>query len=416
MKKLFLGIAAAAALGFAAVSGMMNGQENKDMAVISLAEALEDYEYMWKVLEEDYALSKVAERKYLLSMDALKENYRKQIEALGEKQVDFMAFYGLLETCVGKFQGLGHLALLGPDAYAEIATPGLTYMETDPFGMWCLTICDDPVVKERYAYLETQYPKTAGTSKAADEENLTFREIDDDTAYVKIKSFRTDHIEEDREMLGRWFRENAGKENIIIDISENGGGSDLYWMELLVAPNIDSPMGYEKCYVTPYGEESREPYAAMGLTEETFETDFDVLRALPNINEDDLKGMRYYRKQRLTVSPLSDQKVCKGRFFVLAGKMTGSASEGFAIFCKATGFAVLVGENTRGDGGGANVFLAKLPNSGLIMKYRAMHVLNPDGSSNVEFGTTPDVKAKRNTRGEISYLGLCLDYIESLEP
>ena len=96
--------------------------------------------------------------------------------------------------------------------------------------------------------------------------------------------------------------------------------------------------------------------------------------------------------------------------------MTGSASEGFAIFCKATGFAVLVGENTLGDGGGANVFLAKLPNSGLIMKYRAMHVLNPDGSSNVEFGTTPDIKAKRNTRGEISYLGLCLDYIESLEP
>ena len=136
MKKLFLGIAAAAVLGLTAVSGMMNGQENKDMAVISLAEALEDYDYMWKVLEEDYALSKVAERKYLLSMDALKENYRKQIEALGEKQVDFMAFYGLLETCVGKFQGLGHLALHGPDAYAEIATPGLTYTETDPFGMW----------------------------------------------------------------------------------------------------------------------------------------------------------------------------------------------------------------------------------------------------------------------------------------
>lgn len=54
--------------------------------------------------------------------------------------------------------------------------------------------------------------------------------------------------------------------------------------------------------------------------------------------------------------------------------------------------------------------------SGLVLEFRAMHSLNPDGSSNVEFGTTPDVvySGKRGLR-DVSYLSVCLDYIESMD-
>jgi len=44
-----------------------------------------------------------------------------------------------------------------------------------------------------------------------------------------------------------------------------------------------------------------------------------------------------------------------------------------------------------------------------------MHGLNVDGSSNIEFGTTPDVIFKGVSRKNVSYLGVCMDYIESLE-
>lgn len=418
MKKWFWAVTAAVAVVFAAMPALMQEKEERNMAMISSEKALEDYDYMWKVLEENYPFLKLAERKYLLSADALKKNYRSQIEALGEGWIDFDVFYGLMEQCVGKFQGLGHLRLFTPAAYEE-AVRACEEAERqgmrDAFTDWCKTIYDDPVVKKRYNYLKTLYPTISGTSGISEKENLIFKEIDEKTAYVKIKSFALHRVEKDRESLEQWFIDNARTENLIIDISENGGGTDYYWMELLVAPNIDRPMESEAYYVTPYGEESREPYAAMGITEDSFERDLDALRALPAINEEDLEGIRYYRKTRRGVVPASDQRICEGRFFVLTGEKTYSAAEGFAMFCKDTGFATLVGENTGGDGGGNNVFPAALPNSGLIIFYRAMHSLNPDGSSNVEFGTTPDVMADRKTTGEISYLGICLDYIRNME-
>ena len=40
------------------------------------------------------------------------------------------------------------------------------------------------------------------------------------------------------------------------------------------------------------------------------------------------------------------------------------------------------------------------------------NVLNPDGSSNVESGTVPDVVPEIKGRKDTSYLGLCLDYIK----
>ena len=82
------------------------------------------------------------------------------------------------------------------------------------------------------------------------------------------------------------------------------------------------------------------------------------------------------------------------------------------MFCKNTKFATVVGENTGGDGGGRNVCVVKLPVSGLLLRFRAMHVLNPDGSSNVESGTVPDVVPEIKGRKDTSYLGLCLDYIK----
>ena len=82
----------------------------------------------------------------------------------------------------------------------------------------------------------------------------------------------------------------------------------------------------------------------------------------------------------------------EGRIWLLVGPQIYSASESFAVFCKETGFAKLVGEQTGGDGIGSldPVFL-QLPNSGILVQYTMMYGLNPDGSSSEEAGTTPDI-------------------------
>lgn len=61
---------------------------------------------------------------------------------------------------------------------------------------------------------------------------------------IKDVSFEEKHMKDDREVLRKWFLQNAYKEYIIIDITGNRGGTDYYWMDLIVAPNIESKMGY----------------------------------------------------------------------------------------------------------------------------------------------------------------------------
>ena len=94
----------------------------------------------------------------------------------------------------------------------------------------------------------------------------------------------------------------------------------------------------------------------------------------------------------LRVEPAAERAAFHGRVWLLVGPMVYSASESFAVFCQATGFAALVGSRTGGDGIGAlDPVMMRLPNSGILIQYTMMYGLNPDGSSSEEAGTTPDI-------------------------
>jgi Periplasmic protease len=93
-----------------------------------------------------------------------------------------------------------------------------------------------------------------------------------------------------------------------------------------------------------------------------------------------------------TVEPAAKPSPFRGRIWVLVDESVYSASESFVLFCQQTGFATLVCRTTGGDGIGAMdpVYL-QLPNSGILIQYTVPLGLNPDGSSNEEMGTTPDL-------------------------
>jgi C-terminal processing protease CtpA/Prc len=94
--------------------------------------------------------------------------------------------------------------------------------------------------------------------------------------------------------------------------------------------------------------------------------------------------------------------------YLLVNSNVYSASEGFAMFCKATGFATLVGSNTGGDGGMLTIRQFDLANTGLLISFSTTFSLNPDGSSNTEFGSIPDVYIGENQ----TELEACLALIE----
>ena len=170
----------------------------------------------------------------------------------------------------------------------------------------------------------------------------------------------------------------------------NSGGSEQYWQELLVAPLIDQPLSCMN-YALLADSDNNRPYIDDAFAPEMLHPIAD-LTELPALNQEGLAAATHYVESPLSVEPAAERSPFHGRVWVLVGEQVYSASESFAVFCKETGFATLVGSQTGGDGIGAldPIFL-QLPNSGLLVQFTMMFGLNTDGSSSEEAGTTPDL-------------------------
>lgn len=75
---------------------------------------------------------------------------------------------------------------------------------------------------------------------------------------------------------------------------------------------------------------------------------------------------------------------------VLIGEKSGSAADGFAAALQKTD-AILVGQNTHGEGLADSFLCDYMPNSGLVFTYMFGRAENEDGTDNSLFGTGPDV-------------------------
>ena len=116
------------------------------------------------------------------------------------------------------------------------------------------------------------------------------------------------------------------------------------------------------------------------------------LPSLPHLEPGDLDLATHFVRVCHRVEPADQPSPFRGRIWVLVDESVYSASESFALFCQQTGFATLVGSATSGDGIGTDPVFLQLPNSGILVQYPPVFFgLNPDGSSNEELGTLPDL-------------------------
>ena len=162
-------------------------------------------------------------------------------------------------------------------------------------------------------------------------------------------------------------------------------GSSFWW-----PPHIDHPLSSRHLALVrrsannnPYLDEAFSPSAFRPLS---------TLPELPGLDAADRALATDVLTVSHTVEPAAKPSPFRGRIWVLVDESVYSASESFVLFCQQTGFATLVGRTTGGDGIGAMdpVYL-QLPNSGILIQYTVPFGLNPDGSSNEEMGTTPDL-------------------------
>lgn len=377
----------------------------------------EDYDYFWTVLNSSYPFLEYAGR---MGLDAeeLRATYRNHLETI-DGDLDFMS---LLYGVAGQFGYTGHLEFLASGQYYETYRDTYGEMaEQSPHFRYIHNVLTGSATDKTYSELRAVERKLEALTGSvsdnvkesyelfgagADDGNVVTMFFDaESAAYVKIASFENSHIEADRETLLSFFREAASYDHMIIDLTGNGGGNDNYWIENIVAPNISAPLAAETRMLYAKNEFTQDYLETIDYVRD-FSASIDTLPEATNFNSDDAGRMTHYTVSKTTVNPSGDTP-WKGKIWVLTDAAVYSSAESFAMFCKNTGFATLVGFPTGGDGGGVDPMFFTLPNSGYAVRFSVFLTLNADGSGNEEFGTTPDIPCESGT----SPLDVCLTQI-----
>ncbi|AAO36588.1 S41 family peptidase [Clostridium tetani] len=377
----------------------------------SKKEALEDYDYMWNVLEKNYPCFNVLERKYGVNIKNVKEENRRKIQ--NAKKVDFKYFNDILNKSINKFPHVAHLYVLDLENYIRLrqTTSALNKSEIEELFKDRYKVAINKKSEETYKYIysiksgsnkmESKF-NNSNSNKSYGDKNLVFHDIDKDTCYVKIHTFNHDFVKINTDKLLNFYKENANKKNLVIDLTRCNGGSDYYWITNIVAPNIDKELKlYNQYALYKNGDILNDEWVKEHRNEEhtKMTTDFSEVLKLPKIRKEDLKDLKYLEISKsipYNVKPLSKEKLFKGKIYVLVSKWVQSSGESFAEYCKNTGFATLIGPKTGGNSPAMSPVYNVLPNSGLMLSYQIDYKLNPDGTCNSEFGIAPDIISKED--------------------
>lgn len=377
---------------------------------LTAEQRLQDYTYLWDTLRSSYLCFGIHDRNNPAhTVDEIYENYR---EMVVENDSD-EKFYSALYSALWLLDGYGHLSILEPELYTEMRDTAQTFLsDRESYAPWLVRLTDDKTQQsyERLsAFLTAFYAEEEqdsgqnknpdGESGQADAETVTETPNlhtlilpGGAIAYVKIDGFPADYAA-DQAALFAFYERAAGCTDLIIDLTENPGGSELYWEELIVAPHIEQPLSCEN-YALLAKTEQTLPYIQAALAD-TELYPIAELPTLPQFRKEGTEAATHFIKSRLAVEPSAYRSPFHGRIWLLVDESVYSASESLSIFAQQTGFATLVGSQTGGDGIGAtDPILVSLPNSGILICYTMLYGLNPDGSSNEEVGTTPDVLSK----------------------
>lgn len=341
---------------------------------------LADYEEALRLLEAyDAFLPLVRQR--IPALDRLWEDGRKKAAANCDSAEKL---YDLLSDLFARMGNPGHLSMISPEGYQDYA--GL--VEQGVFG------ADDPEFslitdeKTRAAYAAMGRIPRRGEDPAGAYPPYLRWDPERRLLCIRLQSFRHDLTARDRDMLARAVGAHPDVEHIVFDIRGNGGGSDAYWMEVLVAP-FGEAASYETrlffrddALTRAYGYmEGAAPVSALAQTP-AFVSEL---------------GLAYWRTDSFSIAPAADESRLvhtDARRWVLTDEQVFSAADGFASFCKQTHWAALVGRTTKGDGGGIRPTLLRLPRTGLLLRFTAAASANGDGSLNVFSGTAPDIPSK----------------------
>lgn len=375
-----------------------------DRPDLSVEQLLEDYDTMWQIIEQNFPLMGVVQRAYPdFDAERVRRAYRNSIASMAGRglapDIKNATFEKAVRGALEAFGGQGHLWYVNEENYSHFLQ---IYHQ----------VADQPTCAYDYGQLRRAesvawYGYRTGDYEAAasspgKQSSKLSTEQTGDTAVIRVPGFDLNAITADRPIWQQFYQQAQSCHDLVIDLRGNPGGSDQYWKELIAGPNIKETTAVEQVRLVR-GVEATEYQRLSGGTYHPIE-EYDLR---PQDNAEDVASMEGYFVEDQVVEPTADSPAFAGHIWVLVDRRVYSAAEGFAYWCKNTGFATLVGQRTGGDGVGIDPQVFSLPHTGFCFRFSSALGLNAEGGSNEEYGTEPDVLLEE---GENAYMA-CLKLI-----
>lgn len=389
---------------------------------LTLKEKIEDFNYLYENIKENYVFLELQKR--TLGVDWLKnkERYLARVEATKNDE----EFYRELESILNEL-GNGHCGMYKPHK-EEILLMLENIEKANKLGYkfnWSERATVD-ILKNK-TFLRKNNVTSQDLKKSANKDSnlivnynkyimpneIIAKDIKvGEIGYIYIKSFRGEYMEKDKEIIYPYLNSIKKYKALVIDIRDNGGGSDLYWRDLLVSKLIKNKI-FSINYSFFKGGQVAEDYLkyTYGKNMDDVERiDETLINKFPNLNKEISTNFKYYTKNIDTINP-KDSINFEGKIYLLVNHKVYSASESFASFCKSTKFATIIGEKTGGDGLGITPVMNMLPNSAFLFQYPIVMGVDFEGKCNDEYKTEPDINVKELSRGEGFKMDNCIDEV-----
>lgn len=109
-----------------------------------------------------------------------------------------------------------------------------------------------------------------------------------------------------------------------------------------------------------------------------------------NIPDEIMADFKYYFKDSYLIEP-NENGGYDGDIYLLVDRYNYSSADIFVQFAKETGFAYIIGEPTSGEGTQMDSILLSLPNSGYVIQFPNVMLLNSKGENPVETLVEPNL-------------------------
>ena len=353
---------------------------------LSQKEKDEDYEFFWGFIKEGFPFTEVLERNGV-DLKKIKEEWYPKLKDI-ETKSQYLTFYGELCTEITQNKPVGHLHPIDYRYYNKVYKTYYPCVNKDG--------TENELIKDFYsAQPSGAWVRTIWNDVQRIEGITTYIVEEGKIACLRIDSFSITDQEKRKKFLNDvkvFLEKTKDHKHLIIDITRNGGGDRYFWMYITGLLLKDNAAFYR------YGLYTENKY-----TKELLEYIFKIGN-IEIINKDKIPNVKNTNtahkngcKIRETIKKIDGitNSIDERKIWLLVSSKSHSAADQFAGFCRQTGFATVVGENTAGAGMSViGPLPIPLPKSGALILFDSTYALNTEGMSNAEFGTAPDIHVK----------------------